>query len=46
MPLVSMNDDHNCRILEALQRDGLIETDIDPVTPERHVVAVIAIARA
>jgi hypothetical protein len=41
-----MNDDHNCLILEALLRDGWVETDIDPVTPERHAVAVIATARA
>lgn len=41
-----MNDDRISLIRVALQRDGWVEIDIDPVPPECHGTEVIAIASA
>ncbi|MFP3688041.1 MULTISPECIES: hypothetical protein [Burkholderia] len=44
MHLGSIDDDRISLIRAALQRDGWVEIDIDPVPPERHGAKVIAIA--
>ena len=44
MHLGPIDDDRISLIRAALQRDGWVEIDIDPVPPERHGAKVIAIA--